>query len=211
MEEPFFSAEQERLAALLEKVTSLVPFSSNEACSDLFEAIVAFSRDSLEQKNVRSKREFFQLDIVQLIDLSKTSSVKRERETCETSPSLSKFGKGGFDKQDITKWTFEEAYNIVEVTGLVEFPFQIHVLAKPPVAGNQKSVARVMDEVAFGSIASLKGRNATKLKKKLNAALLAFCKSEADATRIVVAKLNDTEWGKELANDLSDVRCGTKI
>ena len=205
----FVSAEQERLAALLEKVTELVPFSSDAACSELFEAVATFGRDAMEQRAERRRKEFFQLDISRLIDMSKEDVAKRERESYETSPSVVNkiFKKDESLRQpadECKKWTFQEAYNIVKVTELVEEPFLMYVLAKPPVAGNQKPLSFVIDDDAFGSVSNLKGRQATKLKKTLSAALVTYCKSDPNARRIAVVKLKPTEWGGELAKELEE-------
>lgn len=203
----FVSAEQERLAALLEKVIAFVPFCSDATCSELSIAVASFGREALEQRDARRKREFFRLDLAKLIDVSKEETPKRERsETSAPAPLSNKFLKKETPDRPIqsSKWSFEEAYNIVSVTSVVDEPFFVDVLAKPPIAGNQKPIAYVFDLDAFKSISKLKGRKATKLKKTLSAALLVFCKSDRKARPLVIANLRLAEWGSDLAAELEE-------
>ena len=204
----FCSDAQERLAALLGKASDLVPYVSDSACDELFSQLAAFCREALAEKAACAESKFLHLDVEQLIALSK-EDLKRERPlTSEGSVKRGRSGEGvtpslcPASNPDGVTWSFEDAYNVVEVTLISGQPFKVHLLAKPPVAGNQRPSKFVMGEHAFDDISSLKGRNGAKLRKTLLAALSLYCAKESGFPPILVTKLGLSEWGVELANEL---------
>ena len=106
---------------------------------------------------------------------------------------------------DASSWGFEQAYNIVRVVKVEVDPVSIRVMARPPVAGNQKPVASIMDENDLKGVGMHKGRNGTKLRKTLGRALLEYGRTcETGFPPLVLTQLKEYEWSREIADQLQE-------
>ena len=106
-------------------------------------------------------------------------------------------------ERNVPAWAFEVAYNIVRVTNVELNPLLITVMARPPVAGNQKPIAYIMTGDDIDSVESQLGRNGTKLRKTLANALRkygAVCETKVPAS--LCAKLKRYHWSKEVASEI---------
>lgn len=221
----FFSSEaQERLAALLRKTFDVVPFAADEACNEIFVSLAKFCGTALEKRNLRQEGRFSSLNIEDLIKLSghivvdgrvttekpgkkSSSGTKRPRSSVETRPSD---GESAAFSQGIGRWSFESAYNIVEVVAINNSgasSFQMIVKARPPVAGNKAPSEYVMERADLEAISGFKGKPAKRLRENLCNALEAFFAGNADANPTVLLDIiRPLEWASALCEGLAKTR-----
>jgi len=217
---------QERLSALLVKAIDLLPYANDDSCNYIFAIVAQFCQEGLRKKSERKQAKFASLDIEELIALARQleaqeaaeNSVstpisptktrksaprnnKRSRESEQEEEDSSSLSKS---KKAITRWECSKAYNIIEVTDIREDPFQINVMARPPVAGNQKPLPYFMNQEDFDSVQHQKGRSGTKLRSKLTEALQTYCDKAKDYPRVLIDNLKAFDWGKDLGHLLSE-------
>lgn len=203
---PFNSVAQERLYALLLRASEVLPFASNDDCDEVFDALADFCLASSASKRERSAGKFAKLSIEELIALGPDQSLlnrKRpklsgveNKEQKEEKVETRREGDGGDDNL-VTKWRFELAYNVVSVSSVQAEPLSITLLARPPVAGNQKPILYVMDLHDLNSVEVRRGRQGTKLRNTLLNALRDY----AETCRLpdnLIARLKTFEWSKPL-------------
>lgn len=223
----FFSSEaQERLAALLRKTFDVVPFAADEACNEIFVSLAKFCGTALETRSLRQEGRFSSLNIEDLIKLSghivvgervttekpgkkSSSGTKRPRSSSgvETRPSDD---ESAAFSQGIGRWSFESAYNIVEVVAINNSgasSFQMIVKARPPVAGNKAPSEYVMERADLEAISGFKGKPAKRLRENLCSALEAFFAGNADANPTVLLDIiRPLEWASALCECLAKTR-----
>jgi hypothetical protein len=98
------------------------------------------------------------------------------------------------------QWEFSQAYNIVKVRTIDEEPFLIHLMARPPIAGNQKALAYFMRRDDFHSVNDQSGRNGSTLRKRLVAALSEYCETLNEIPQFLREELNTFEWSKSVVS-----------
>jgi len=204
----FNSEAQERLSALLVKAVDVVSFAADSDCDTAFNALAEFCNAALASKQERSRAKFSTMRMEELLALA--GSLDTGTHVKATDARVDESEPGSEDVKvkrkreeeapagETPKWKFEQAYNIVNVTGIEEDPLRIVVMARPPVAGNQKPVAFIMDSDDLGCVDGQRGRNGTKLRKTLANALQEY----SGLPESLVAKLKRFEWSKEIASQL---------
>lgn len=220
----FNSEAQERLSALLAKAVSVVPFACDEDCDTAFFALADFCNAALASKRERSQTKFSAMGMEELIALAGGLDTAGQGQVVRRNHSAQQDSAGVVmkvkrrresikeeDEEDprqqptavTPKWTFEQAYNIVHVTSIECDPLRIVVMARPPVAGNQKPVAYAMDGDDVDGVEGQRGRNGTKLRKTLANALHEYSEANQEAIApVLIAKLKRFDWSKEIASEL---------
>jgi hypothetical protein len=233
----FFNSEaQERLSALLAKTIDVVPFANDDDCDAAFSTLAEFCNAALESRRERKRAKFSSMPVEDLIALAgnmhdpgakklvkvvgldkkvvvesrekEKEEEKKEKEEEEGNDEGPHVGAQLMESNDNAGvWSFEQAYNIVRVVRVEVDPILIEVMARPPVAGNQKPVASIMDASDLESVGMHKGRSGTKLRKTLSQGLLEYGRSyEAGFSRSLLAQLKEYEWSKEIAEELEKLR-----
>jgi hypothetical protein len=112
-------------------------------------------------------------------------------------------GKGGNER---SRWTFEKAYNVVEVEGVRSEPFQLLVKARPPVAGNKAPQKFWMETSDVQGIDNLGGKQAKRLKANLVKCLEAYFAETDEDSSTLVNVVVQTQWAAELVKTLRHKR-----
>ncbi len=193
--EPFLSESQERLVALLKKSFDVVPFAVDEECNEMFARLAKFCQKALEKRNRGRDPKYANMDIESLIGLSRsieegtaatqaTSTSPAPASTQATMPTTngSKRPRGSQESdrseaepaEESERWTFEKAYNVVEVTEVQLLGPRhviLRVLARPPVAGNKAPREYCMETADLQAVDGFRGKPGKRLRDNLASSL----------------------------------------
>lgn len=202
----FNTEAQERFAALLVRAGEVVPFNSDEECQETFLRLADACSVALANKEARSAARFADMSLEELVALARrepqqeppVGAGKRRRDEEEAEAEGEPEVEAGEQK-----WRFEQAYNIVSICSIQdEDDLSIRILARPPVAGNQKPVLYAMDGSDFDSISVQRGRNGTKLRNTFLAALQHYASTCNWALpERFLARLKRYDWSKALPSE----------
>jgi len=206
--EPVFSTEpQERLGALLHKAFDMVPFATDQACDEMFLTLATFCQTTLAKRKLRKEAKFATLDLESLIGLSKSITVdtggattERAAATIDVRPKRERASSSA-EIKDESRWTFESAYNIVEVIEVKTAPFQLFVKCRPPVAGNQAPRTFCMESSDLSLIDDFQGKKGRRLKTNLANALESFFQDDHDPTELL-EHIRSSTWAVDLVKSL---------
>lgn len=207
----FTSDAQERLAALLEKAFDVVPFAADEACEEAGALLAKFHDCALANHETRKRSRFSRLDLDALIGLSQCVQLNvssegsrihdleedgRKRKVSEKA-QLIEGQKEKFLDEDRLRWTFESAYNVVEVEDILSEPLQLLVKARPPVAGNKAPRKFWLDSTDIKGIDLLRGKHAKRLKSNLVKCLETFFAGDENPEPLLQL-IENAEWAAGL-------------
>lgn len=208
MESFLITEAQERLSAILKKTFDVIPFATDDECDQMFLSIASFCRRTQEKRDQKRESKYDTLDIDGLIDLSKSLSnessngLKRPRDLSDdvgvgcNGPILEK-----------TQWSFEKAYNIVEIVAFLDDSKQLVVKARPPVAGNKAPSEFIMGIADLKSIDNLGGKQAKKLRQNLCTALEKYCTDNlACPSSRIIDLVRPFQWALTLVETLKKLR-----
>lgn len=198
------SESQERLSALLKKTFDVIPFATDEECDHIFFSIASFCRKAQENSTQKAPSHYESYSINDLIDLSKSiefkSGEKRPRNSLEYAEGCN------IPSGHVSRWTFESAYNIVEVVSFELASKQLLVMARPPVAGNKAPSQYIMEVDDLRSIDVRRGKQAKLLREKLGDALVTYCVRNPDGPwTCIVDLIRPFPWAASVVQMLQGV------